>query len=89
MSIPERLKFGQVIPIFKKNDPMDKANYGPVTLLPVFSKIYEKVLADQLSEHFEGIFDKYLCAFRKGHGCQTTLLRLIEDLKEAMKKPIM
>ena len=48
-----------------------------MTLLPVHSKIYEKVLAEQLSEHFEGIFDKYLCACRKGHGCQTTLLRLI------------
>ena len=57
-----------------------------MTLLPVHSKIYEKVLAEQLSEHFEGIFDKYLCAFRKGHGCQTTLLRLIEDWKEAMEK---
>ena len=84
--VPERLKFGQVTPIFKKNDPMDKANHRPVTLLPVHSKIYEKVLAEQFSEHFEGIFDKYLCAFRKGHGCQTTLLRLIEDWKEAMEK---
>ena len=84
--VPERLKFGQVTPIFKKNDPIDKANHRPVTLHPVHSKIYEKVLAEQLSEHFGGIFDKYLCAFRKGHGCQTTLLRLIEDWKEAMEK---
>ena len=33
--VPERLKFGQVTPIFKKNDPMDKVNHRPVTLLPV------------------------------------------------------
>ena len=44
--VPERLKFGQVTPIFKKNYPMDKANHWPVTLLPVHSKIYEKVLAE-------------------------------------------
>jgi hypothetical protein len=30
------------------------------------------------------IFDHFLCAFRKGHGCQTTLLRLLEDWKQAL-----
>ena len=30
-------------------------------------------------KYLENIFDRYLCAFRKGHGCQTTLLRLLED----------
>jgi hypothetical protein len=25
----------------------------------------------------ENIFNPYLCAFRRGHGCQTTLLRLL------------
>ena len=50
--VPEILKFGQVTPMFKKNDPMDKANHRPVTLLPVHSKIHEKVFAEQLSEHF-------------------------------------
>ena len=57
--VPEILKFGQETPIFKKNEPMDKANHRPVTLLPAHLKIYENVLAEQLSEHFEGIFDKY------------------------------
>jgi hypothetical protein len=28
----------------------------------------------------------YLCAFRKGHGCQTTLLRLLEDWPNALEK---
>jgi hypothetical protein len=27
-----------------------------------------------------------LCAFRRGHGCQTTLLRLLEDWREALDK---
>ena len=33
---------------------------------------------------FYNIFDHFLCAFRKGHGCQTTLLRLLEDWKQAL-----
>jgi hypothetical protein len=38
----------------------------------------------KLSDFFDNIFDHFLCAFRKGHGCQTTLLRLLEDWKQAL-----
>ena len=38
----------------------------------------------QLSDHFENIFNTYLAAFRKGFGCQTTLLRLAEDWKREL-----
>jgi hypothetical protein len=40
----------------------------------------------QLSDFFENIFNSYLCAFRRGHGCQTTLLRLLEDWRNALEK---
>ena len=39
---------------------------------------------DQLSDHFSNIFNTYLAAFRKGFGCQTTLLRLLEDWKRGL-----
>ena len=82
-TFPDKIKLGQVAPIFKKNDPLVKSNYRPVSILPVRSKIYEKVLSEQLSNYFESIFDDYLCAFRKRHGCQTTLMRLLEDWRKA------
>ena len=44
------------------------------------------VLSDQLTDLFENIFHTFLCAFRKGHGCQTTLLRLLEDWKTVLDK---
>ena len=44
------------------------------------------VLSDQLDEFFNTIFLDFLCAFRKGHGYQTTLLRLLEDWKSALDK---
>ena len=43
-------------------------------------------MVEQLSEFFLNIFDNFLCAFRKGYGCQTTLLRLLEDWKQALDK---
>ena len=69
---PDKLKIGHVAPIFMKNDLMEKSNHRPISILPVPSKIYEKVLSEQLSNHFEDIFNNYLCAFRKGRDCQTT-----------------
>ena len=63
---------------------MLKSNYKPVSILPIPSKIFEKVLSEQLSSYYDAIFDNVLCAFRKGHGCQTTLLRLLEDWKQAL-----
>ena len=39
---------------------------------------------DQLSDHFSNIFNTYLAAFGKGFGCQTTLLRLLEDWKREL-----
>ena len=83
---PDKLKKAQVTPLYKKNDPLLKTNYRPVSVLCIFSKIFEKILEQQLSAFFKNIFDPYLCAFRRGHGCQTTLLRLLEDWQNALEK---
>ena len=80
-TFPDNLKRAQVIPLYKKKA---KKNYRPVSILPIISKVYEKVLSVQLSDYFENIFHNFLCAFRKGHGCQTTLFRLLEDWKYAL-----
>ena len=73
-----------VIVIFKKKDPLDKQNYRPVSILPTISKIYERAIHDQLTTFFDNIFSPFLAAFRRGFGCQTTLLRLVEDWKMAL-----
>jgi hypothetical protein len=85
---PDRLKKAQVTPLFKKNDPLVISNYRPVSILPIFSKLFEKVIETQLNDFFDSIFSPYLCAFRRGHGCQTTLLRLLEDGREALDKTL-
>ena len=37
---PHQLKVAKVIPLFKSNDPMVFSNYRPVSILPLFSKIF-------------------------------------------------
>ena len=83
---PAGLKRAKVIPLFKKKDPLNKENYRPVTILPTISKVYERVMHDQLTEHFDRIFNPFLAAFRKGFGCQSTLLRLLEDWHMALDR---
>ena len=85
-NFPEHLKRPQVTPIHKKNNSLNKSNYRPVSILTTISKLYESVLSDQPSKYFDDILDHYMCAFRKGHGCQTTLLRLLGDWKWALDR---
>ena len=82
---PDQLKVAQVNPLFKnKNDQLDKTNYRPVSVLPAISKLFERTIFDQLSSFFENHFHPFLSAFRSGHGCQTALLKIIEDWKKAL-----
>lgn len=81
---PEKLKVAQVKPLFKKNNRLDKSNYRPVSVLPTISKFFERAIFDQLSEFFDAIFHPLLSAFRSGYGCQTALLKIIEDWKKAL-----
>ena len=52
INYPDKLKKAQVTPLYKKNDPLLKANYRPVSVLCIFSKIFEKILEQQLSDFF-------------------------------------
>ena len=42
------LKEANVTPIFKKDDPLDKENYRPVSILPLLSKVFEKLIYKQI-----------------------------------------
>ena len=45
---PHRLKQVEVIPVFKNKEKLGKSNNRPVNLLPVISKIYERLMYDQM-----------------------------------------
>ena len=41
---PDPLNLSNIFPLPKKEDPTDKTNYRPVSVLPVLSKVFEKVM---------------------------------------------
>ena len=69
------------MPVFKKGDPTSKTDYRPMSTLSNFSKIFEKLIYLQLTNYMQNIFSIYLTGFRKNHGTQYALLKMIETWK--------
>ena len=83
---PNQFKKANITPLFKKKDKLNKDNYRSVNLLPIISKIMERMLYNQIYEHIHKYFHPYLSGFRKGYGCQDLLIRMTEDWREALDK---
>ena len=58
--LPDTLKLSNITPVFKKLDPSDKANYRPVSILPSVSKVFEKIMYDQLYEYIESFLNQLI-----------------------------
>ena len=67
---PDSLKFGDITPVHKKDETTNKENYRPISVLPLISKIFERIIHDQLSEYLEKYLNSILCGFRKSHSTQ-------------------
>ena len=79
---PDALKCAQISPIYKKDSTLEITNYRPVCVLPCISKVFERIIVNQLSEYFENIFNNVVSGFRKKHSCETVLLHMVENIKE-------
>ena len=83
-SFPNLLKLANITPVHKKKgSKTEKGNYRPISILPVLSKVFERIMHDQISDYFEDIFSERQCGYRKGHGTQNSLLTLTETWKKA------
>lgn len=49
---PDLMKYSRIVPLFKSGDAQDPTNFRPVSVLPVLSKIFEKIILGQLLLHF-------------------------------------
>ena len=81
-SFPDSLKSADITPVFKKKDPLNKTNYRPVSVLPIVSKFFEKIMQKQVNGFISNCLSPYLCGYRKGYDTQQALLALIEKWKK-------
>ena len=86
---PQILKIGSITPIFKKGDTRFFDNYRPVSTLPIFGKILEKVIYSRLYSFFSYsniIYDQQF-GFRKKHStCHAINISVSEVLRNVEKK---
>ena len=82
----DKLKQSELIPIYKKLDPLDKENHRPVSLLSHASKVFERIIHKQINTYMEDKISNYVTGFRKPHGSQHSLVIMLERWKQAIDK---
>ena len=86
--VPDRMKIARVISIFKSSDSSLLTNYRSVSVLPVFSKLLDKVVYNRILKYLDkhGILFKNQYGFRKGHSTSFALLHLFEKISSAIDR---
>ena len=77
---PDDLKIAKVVPIFKNGDKSQVSNYRPISILPIFSKIFEKAMFDRLLKYLDkyNILTTSQYGFRPNHSTYMPILNLTD-----------
>ena len=85
---PDELKTGKITPIYKKDDAELLKNYRPISTLPIFGKIFEKIIYTRLYSFrvSQNILHEKQFGFRKNHSTSHAINYSINYINEALKK---
>ena len=80
------MKIARVIPLFKSGDNNLFTNYRQVSVLPIFSKLLERVVYNRLIKYFDkyDILFNYQFGFSKNHSTSLALLNLLDKITSAI-----
>ena len=80
---PDDCKIAKLKPLYKKEAKTKPKNYRPISLLPLLSKITERIIHNQTQEFLDknNILYKYQSGFRKHHSTDTCLSYLTDKVK--------
>ena len=83
-TFPDLGKIGKLKAIFKKGSKIDPKNYRPISLLPLLSKIFEKVIYSQTTSFLEdnNILFTHQSGFRPKHSTESCLNHLCDRIIE-------
>ena len=81
---PEKLKIAKVITVFKKGDKENDENYRPISLLPVFSKVLERIMYNRLYECFmnNNLLHENQFGFQINNSTEHTILQFTRDIAQ-------
>ena len=78
------LKYADFKPVLKKDDKTNKENYRPISILPTLSKVYERLIYNQMCPYFDKLFSKFQWGFRKGFNDEHCLITMIEKWRRSV-----
>lgn len=83
-TFPEQLKIATVKALHKKGEKNDPAQYRPISILTIISKIFERSAVDQLVTYYDtySLLNPRQHAYRKYHSTTTSLFELTETIKK-------
>ncbi len=80
--VPDLMKLAKVVPIYKSKDKQLLTNYRPISLLPIFSKIIEKLVHCRLYKFIlkNEILYRSQYGFREGHSTANAVTEFVSDV---------
>ena len=84
-TFPVEWKKGNIIPVFKKGDKQSVSNYRPISLLPIFSKIFERIIFNAIFNYMDQnrFFNTNQSGFRPGDSCIHQLISITHDIHKS------
>ena len=84
---PDPLKIAKVTPVFKTGELKEISNYCPISVLPCFSKILERIMHNRLSSYLvnKKILDLKQFDFQKGHSTEHAIAQLADRIHESFE----
>ena len=85
---PEELKVSRVVPVFKKENVDDVNNYRPISIIPIFGKIFEAILKPKICNFLEknNLLNPNQFGFRAGMSASGAVLRLVDGIVEGFEE---
>ena len=86
--VPSELKIAKVLPFFKAHDPFMLNNYRPISILPIISKIFERLVNKRITKFLNKfkLFNDYQISFRDNHSTDSALAFLNYNITQAFDK---
>ena len=81
---PSNNKLADVTPIYKKKNPQPEENFRPVSVLPVISKVFERLMEKKINSLITDFLSDFLCGYRQGFSTQRPLIKLIESWRQSL-----
>ena len=82
---PSVWKKGNIVPVHKKNDKQRLNNFRPISLLPICSKIFEKLIFNEMFGFFieNNLISQHQSGFKPGDSCINQLLSITHEIYQS------